>query len=105
MKPLLLLLFPLFIAQPQAGTSESKFAQAIENEEQAPAMKNKTETKNGIKTKDVNTSPNKAPATDREVIEGATLHNTGIPEDAVIKQEEESREQKVKSKIIRPIMP
>ncbi|MFP5386385.1 MAG: hypothetical protein ACLGHN_09925 [Bacteriovoracia bacterium] len=82
-----------------AKTSDKAYAQAMGHEEQAPAMKNKTGTKNGIKTNDVNTSPTKAPATDEEVIKGSTLNNQGVPEDAVIRQQEEAPEN------IRPIMP
>lgn len=61
----------------------------IEKEEVAPAAKNKTEVQSsGISTEDVNTSSNRAPSTDEEVIEGTTLSNQGVSEEGVQSEDE-----------------
>lgn len=62
----------------------------IEKEEIAPSSENKTGVQSsGFSTEDVNTSPNRAPSTDEEVIEGTALSNEDLSEDAVIKGQEE----------------
>lgn len=62
----------------------------IEKEEVAPASKNKTEVQSsGITTEDLNTSPNRAPSTDQEVIEGTTLSNEGLSDESVFGTEDE----------------
>lgn len=56
----------------------------IEKEEVAPAARNKTGVQSsGISTEDVNTSPNRAPSTDQEVIEGTTLSNQGLDQESI----------------------
>lgn len=62
----------------------------IEREEVAPASKNKTEVQSsGISTEDMNTSPNRAPSTDQEVIEGTTLSNEDLSDESVFGTEDE----------------
>lgn len=57
----------------------------IQKEEVAPTARNKTGVQSsGFSTEDVNTSPNRAPATDEEVIEGTALSNEGLSEEGVI---------------------
>lgn len=61
----------------------------IQKEEVAPAAENKTGVKSsGISTEDLNTSPNRAPTTDQEVIEGTTLNNQGLDQDSVFDRDE-----------------
>ncbi len=65
----------------------------IEREEVAPTSKNKTEVQSsGISAEDMNTSPNRAPSTDQEVIEGTTLSNEGVSDESVFGSEDEAIE-------------
>lgn len=62
----------------------------IEKEEVAPAARNKTGVQStGFSTEDVNTSPNRAPTTDEEVIEGTALSNEGLSEEGVIESKDD----------------
>lgn len=62
----------------------------IEKEEVAPASRNKTGVQgSGISAEDVNTSPNRVPSTDEEVIEGTTLTNEDVSDESVFSSEDE----------------
>lgn len=62
----------------------------IEKEEVAPTARNKTGVQSsGFSTEDVNTSPNRAPTTDEEVIEGTALSNEGLSEEGVIESKDD----------------
>lgn len=63
----------------------------IEREEAAPATVNKTGVRGaGISTEDLNTSPNRAPTTDNEVIEGSALYkgDRALEDDETIEAQE-----------------